>query len=137
MPVTKLLIANRGEIACRIMRTCREIDIPTVAVYSDSDRGAMHVRLAILSVPIGPTPARESYMRVDKIIDACRKTGADAIHPGYGFLSEDPEAVRAIQDAGITWGPAPKFLKKWTTRSSPGKSPAPWAAPFCRASRRP
>jgi acetyl-CoA carboxylase biotin carboxylase subunit len=112
MPVNKLLIANRGEIACRIMRTCREIDIPTVAVYSDSDRGSMHVRLAILSVPIGPTPARESYMRVDKLIAACRKTGADAIHPGYGFISEDPDAVRAIQEAGITWvGPSAEVLE--------------------------
>ena len=111
MPVTKLLIANRGEIACRIMRTCREIGIPTVAVYSDSDRGSMHVRLAIESVPIGPTPARESYLRVDKLIEACRKTGADAIHPGYGFLAEDPEAVRRIQEAGITWlGPSADVL---------------------------
>jgi acetyl/propionyl-CoA carboxylase alpha subunit len=113
MPVTNLLIANRGEIACRIMRTCREMDIPTVAVYSDSDRASMHVRLAILSVPIGPTPARESYLRVDKLIEACRSTGADAVHPGYGFLAEDPEAARRFQEAGITWlGPSPEVLEK-------------------------
>ena len=113
MPVTKLLVANRGEIACRIIRTCREIDIPTVAVYSDSDRASMHVRLAIGSEYIGPTPSRESYLRVDKLIDACRRTGADAIHPGYGFISEDPEAVRRIQEAGITWiGPSAEVLEK-------------------------
>ena len=113
MPVTKLLIANRGEIACRIMRTCREMAIPTVAVYSDADRASMHVRLAIGSEAIGPTPSRESYLRVDKLIDACRKTGADSIHPGYGFISEDPEAVRRIQEAGITWlGPSADIIEK-------------------------
>jgi acetyl-CoA carboxylase biotin carboxylase subunit len=113
MPVTKLLIANRGDIACRIIRTCRELDIPTVAVYSDSDRSSMHVRLAVLSYPIGPTPSRESYLRVDKLIDVCRKSGADALHPGYGFLSEDADAVRRIQEAGITWiGPGPETLEK-------------------------
>ncbi|HLO65749.1 MAG TPA: biotin carboxylase N-terminal domain-containing protein [Holophaga sp.] len=117
MPVTKLLIANRGEIACRIMRTCRELEIPTVAVYSDSDRAAMHVRLAILSYPVGPTPARESYMRVDKIIEACRKTGADAVHPGYGFLAEDPDAARQIIEAGLTWvGPAPEVLERMNNK---------------------
>jgi acetyl-CoA carboxylase biotin carboxylase subunit len=113
MPVTKLLIANRGEIACRIIRTCRELDIPTIAVYSDSDRASMHVRLAVKSYPIGPTPSRESYLRVDKLIEVCRKTGGDAIHPGYGFISEDPEAVRRIQEAGLTFiGPAPEVLER-------------------------
>jgi acetyl-CoA carboxylase biotin carboxylase subunit len=117
MPVTKLLIANRGDIACRIMRTCREMEIPTVAVYSDSDRGSMHVRLAVLSYPIGPTPSRESYLRVDKLIDVCKKTGADAVHPGYGFLSEDPEAVRRIQEAGLTWiGPSAKVLEQMNAK---------------------
>lgn len=113
MPVTKLLIANRGEIACRIMRTCRELDVPSVAVYSDSDRGAMHVRLAIESYPIGPTPSRESYLRVDKIIDVARRSGADAVHPGYGFLAEDAEAARRIQEAGLIWvGPDPAILER-------------------------
>jgi acetyl-CoA carboxylase, biotin carboxylase subunit len=113
MPVTKLLIANRGDIACRIIRTCREIDVPTVAVYSDSDRGAMHVRLAVESFPIGPTPSRESYLRVDKLLEVCQKTGADAIHPGYGFLSEDPAAARKIIEAGITWlGPSPEVIER-------------------------
>lgn len=112
MPVTKLLIANRGEIACRIIRTCREMDIPTVAVYSDADRGGMHVRLAVWSFPIGPTPSRESYMRVDKILEVAQRTGADAIHPGYGFFSEDPEAAQKVMDAGLTWiGPSPEVLR--------------------------
>jgi len=112
MPVTKLLVANRGEIACRIIRTCREMDIPTVAVYSDSDRGAMHVRLAVLSHPIGPTPSRESYLRVDKLLEVCKRTGADAVHPGYGFFAEDPEAARKIIEAGLTWvGPSPEVLE--------------------------
>ncbi len=113
MPVTKLLIANRGEIACRVMRTCREMEIPTVAVYSDSDRGSMHVRLAVCSYPAGPTPSRESYMRVDKMIEVAKLSGADAIHPGYGFFSEDPEAARKIIEAGLTWvGPGPEALEK-------------------------
>jgi acetyl-CoA carboxylase biotin carboxylase subunit len=117
MPVTKLLIANRGEIACRIMRTCREMEIPTVAVYSDSDRGSMHVRLAVGSYPIGPTPSRESYLRIDKLIDICRRTGADAIHPGYGFISEDPEAARRIQEAGITWvGPGADVIARMNNK---------------------
>ncbi len=112
MPVTKLLIANRGEIACRIIRTCREMDIPTVAVFSDSDRGSMHVRLAVESYSIGPTPSRESYMRVDKIIEVAKASGADAVHPGYGFFSEDPEAARKIIEAGLTWvGPSPEVLE--------------------------
>ncbi|HQL48269.1 MAG: Biotin carboxylase [Acidobacteria bacterium ADurb.Bin340] len=112
MPVTKLLIANRGEIACRIIRTCREMDIPTVAVYSDADRGGMHVRLAVWSFPIGPTPSRESYMRVDRILEVAKRTGADALHPGYGFFSEDPEAAQKVLDAGLTWiGPSPEALR--------------------------
>ena len=130
MPVTKLLIANRGEIACRIIRTCREMDIPTVAVFSDSDRCSMHVRLAVDSYPIGPTPSRESYMRVDHLIEAAQLSGADAIHPGYGFISEDPEAARKIQEAGLTWvGPSPETLeimgdkvKARGTRSEAGRA---------------
>lgn len=112
MPVTKLLVANRGEIACRIIRTCREMDIPTVAVYSDSDRGGMHVRLAVWSYPIGPTPSRESYLRVDKLLEVAKKSGADAVHPGYGFISEDPDAAQKVLDAGLTWiGPSPEVLR--------------------------
>lgn len=122
MPVTKLLIANRGGIACRIIRTCRELQIPTVAVYSDSDRGGMHVRLAEESRHIGPTPSRESYLRVDKMIEAALATGADAVHPGYGFFSEDAEAARQITAAGLTWiGPRPETLELMTNKISARK----------------
>jgi acetyl-CoA carboxylase biotin carboxylase subunit len=99
----KVLVANRGEIAVRVMRTLREMGIATVAVYSDADRDALHVRVADEAVHIGPAPSRESYLRVDRIIDACKKTGAEAIHPGYGFLSEKAELPRACAAENITF----------------------------------
>src|SRR3954454_4440589 len=97
----KLLIANRGEIACRIIRTCRKLDIATVAVFSEADADALHVQLADEKVLLGPPPAAESYLAVDKILGACRLTGAEAVHPGYGFLSERAAFARALADAGI------------------------------------
>ena len=109
--IRKVLVANRGEIAVRVMRTCREMGLATVAVYSDADRGALHVRKADEAVHIGPSPARDSYLVVEKVIDAAKKTGADAIHPGYGFLSERAALARAVEAAGITFiGPTAESM---------------------------
>ena len=99
----KILIANRGEIACRVIRTARNLGYRTVAVYSDADRDAPHVTLADEAVHIGASPAAESYLRFDAILDACRKTGADALHPGYGFLSENAAFAQACVDAGVVF----------------------------------
>ncbi|WP_334128646.1 acetyl/propionyl/methylcrotonyl-CoA carboxylase subunit alpha [Sneathiella sp.] len=107
----KILIANRGEIACRVIRTARAMGIQTVAVYSDADDGAMHMRMADEAVHIGPAAAAESYLVIDKIIDACKKTGAEAVHPGYGFLSENQAFADALDAAGIVFiGPGKKAI---------------------------
>ncbi|WP_292961663.1 acetyl/propionyl/methylcrotonyl-CoA carboxylase subunit alpha [Novosphingobium sp. UBA1939] len=109
--IQSLLIANRGEIACRVIRTARGMGIRTVAVYSDADANALHVRQADEAVHIGPSPARESYLVGEKIIAAARATGAQAIHPGYGFLSENAEFAQAVLDAGLVWvGPKPASI---------------------------
>ncbi len=107
----KILIANRGEIACRVMRTAKRMGIATVAVYSEADENALHVRMADEAVPIGPAPSRDSYLRIDRIVAACRKTGAEAVHPGYGFLSENRAFAEALEKAGIVFiGPGPRAI---------------------------
>src|SRR5579872_5596392 len=104
----RILIANRGEIACRVIKTARRIGIETVAVYSAADRDALHVEMADQAVLIGPPAAAESYRVIDKIVEACRKTGAEAVHPGYGFLSEREAFPRALAEAGVVFiGPNP------------------------------
>jgi propionyl-CoA carboxylase alpha chain len=99
----KLLIANRGEIACRVIKTARRMGIPTVAVYSDADKTALHVRMADEAVHIGPPPASESYIAIDSIMEAIRQTGADAVHPGYGFLSENMKFAQALEEEGVAF----------------------------------
>src|SRR5574337_1183126 len=99
----KILIANRGEIACRVMKTARKMGIQTVAVYSEADKDALHVEMADEAVCIGPAPSKESYLVMDKIIAACKQTGAQAVHPGYGFLSENEEFSRRLEEEGIVF----------------------------------
>jgi len=110
--IASMLIANRGEIARRIIRTARRMGVRTVAVYSQADAGAPHVREADVAVAIGPPAARESYLNADAILAAARSTGAEAIHPGYGFLSENAEFAEAVLAAGLVWvGPPPSAIR--------------------------
>ena len=112
-PIKKILIANRGEIAVRVIRACRELGIRSVAVYSDADRNALHVRMADEAYPIGPPPARESYLDMEKVADAAVQAGADAVHPGYGFLSERAEFVEICERKGLIFiGPSADAMRK-------------------------
>jgi propionyl-CoA carboxylase alpha subunit len=107
----RILIANRGEIACRVIKTARRMGIETVAVYSDADKDALHVEMADYAVPIGPPPAAESYLLIEKIVAACQHSGAEAVHPGYGFLSEREAFAKALAAAGFVFiGPNPKAI---------------------------
>ncbi|MGB1287473.1 MAG: biotin carboxylase N-terminal domain-containing protein, partial [Aggregatilineales bacterium] len=108
----KVLIANRGEIACRIICTCREMGLFTVAVYSDADRDALHVEMADEAIYIGASDPSESYLNIQKILDAAVKTGADAIHPGYGFLAENAMFAYVVVSSNLTWiGPPPEAIE--------------------------
>src|SRR5512140_1033682 len=115
----KILIANRGEIACRVIRTARRLGIRTVAVHSEADQNARHVRLADEAVAIGPAAARESYLVAERILEAARATGAQAIHPGYGFLSENADFAEACEKAGIVFiGPPASAIRAMGSKSA-------------------
>ncbi len=115
----KILIANRGEIAVRILRACRELGIQTVGVFSDVDRNALHVRLADEVYPVGPAPSRESYLRIDKLLHVAAKAGCDAVHPGYGFLAENPALARACSDAGLIFiGPSAEAMELMSSKTA-------------------
>ncbi|WP_303816614.1 acetyl/propionyl/methylcrotonyl-CoA carboxylase subunit alpha [Selenomonas ruminantium] len=131
----RILIANRGEIAVRIIRACQELDIETVAVYSDADANALHVRLADMAVNVGPADALESYLNKDAILKAARETHADAIHPGYGFLSEDADFAEQVTEAGITWiGPMPETIRLVGDKDIARASIAPSGIPMAKGS---
>ena len=139
----KILIANRGEIACRIIKTARRMGIASVAVYSDADRDALHVRLADEAVRIGPPPSAESYLAIDAIVAAARETDAEAVHPGYGFLAENAAFARALKKKGIAFiGPGAQAIasmgdkiqsKRLAEKGGGAHHPRAWRSPRGRA----
>jgi acetyl/propionyl-CoA carboxylase alpha subunit len=121
---TRVLIANRGEIALRVIRACQELEIPAVAVYSDDDTESLHVRHADEAVNIGPPPAGKSYLNVEALIEVANETGAEAIHPGYGFLAENASFAAACQDAGLAFiGPSAEAIETPGNKSARGNWP--------------
>src|SRR5258708_8723775 len=129
-PIRRILVANRGEMAVRVMRPCKERGVETVAVYSDADRVAPHVQLADHAVAIGPAPAVESYLVIDKIVNACKHAGADAVHPGYGFLSENVDFAEAGVQAGIVFvGPSADAMRRMGSKTEARATVAAAGAP--------
>ncbi|HBY62770.1 MAG TPA: acetyl-CoA carboxylase biotin carboxylase subunit, partial [Solibacterales bacterium] len=127
-----------GEIACRVIRALREMSIPSVAVYSDADRASLAVRMADEAVRLGPAPSKESYLRIDRILDAARARGADAIHPGYGFLSENAEFAQACEDAGLVFiGPSADSIRRMGSKTAARKLAKAAGAPVVPGTEEP
>ena len=131
MMFKKILIANRGEIACRVIRTAHRMGFETVAVYSDADADSPHVRLASEAVHIGPAAAQQSYLRIDGLLEAAARTGAQAVHPGYGFLSERADFAQACADAGLIFiGPPPSAIRAMGDKAQANQAGGQNATPF-------
>ncbi len=134
----KILIANRGEIALRVIQACRELGIPTVAVYSTADRDSLHVTYADEDVCIGPPPSKDSYLNISRIISAAEITGADAIHPGYGFLAENAHFAEVLQECGLTWiGPRPEVIRLMGDKAKARQTAAAAGVPVLPGSKEP
>ena len=133
----RILIANRGEIAVRIIRACREMGVESVAVFSDVDRRALHVRKADHAYHIGPATASESYLNIDKILDVARRASAEAIHPGYGFLSENSRFAKACLDAGVKFiGPTPESMEMMGSKTRARQNMKKAGVPFVPGSEK-